>query len=120
MTTSKSDFWGGSYAQVNTNSTYRRQIARIFHQKMNQKDRELIRTLLGAVAGTTATKQYKRIVASQTENGGKRLTETVTLVNRATTAADTTDLKAKLFAFTSRPTTYPKDKARLGTLAVYA
>lgn len=120
MTTSKSAFWGDSYAQVNTNSTMRRGIARLFNQKMNQKDRELIRTLLGAVAGTTATKQYKRVVHSQTELGGKRLTETVTLVNRATVAGDTTDLKAKLFAFSSRPTTYPKDKARLGTLATFA
>lgn len=120
MTTSKSDFWGGSYAQYNVNSTMRKGIARVLDRRMNRKDRELMRVLLGAVAGTTATKQYKRIVHSLTELGGKRLMETVSLVNRATTAADDTDLSANILAYSSRPTTYPKDKARLGTLATYA
>jgi hypothetical protein len=117
MTTSKSDFWGGSYAQVNTNSTMRKWEARLLSRRMNLKDRELVRTLLGAAAGSTATKTYKRIVHSLTELGGKRLMETVTLVGRATTSADVTNLNAKIFAFASTPTTYAYDKARQGTLA---
>lgn len=118
--TSKSDFWGGSYTQVNTNATIRKRIARLFSVRMSLKDRELIRTLMGVVPGTTATKTYKRIAHNTSDLSGKRTMETVTLVSRATTAADVTDLNAKIFAYASRPTTYSKDKARLGTLFVYA
>lgn len=107
----KSDFWGGSYAFIRTDGGLRKRIARLLNQKGMRKDRALINTLLGTVAGSTATATLKRVAHSTSELGGSRTIETETLVNRATTAADDTDLTTNLLTYASRPT-YPTDRAR--------
>lgn len=115
MVTVNSDFWGPGYSLQNANSTFRKNLARDFLRRFNLKDRELLRTLTGAAAGSTATKTVKRVAHSLVELGGKRTVEDLTLVNRATTAADVTDLKANILAYTSQPTTYARDKAKIGS-----
>lgn len=65
--------------------------------------REDMRTLDGAVAGTTATKTFTQI-QNNTELGGKRTIETVNLINRATTAQDVTDTKADVLSLSARTT----------------
>lgn len=109
MASSYSPLWGGAYSPVNNNETNRRTIAQMLNKIGMQKDRELMRTLLGVAPGSTATKQRSRVAHSLSQLGGVRTIETQTLVNRATTSADVTDLLATLLAFVSRPTSYPRD-----------
>lgn len=55
--------------------------------------------LVGAVAGTTATKNRTRVAHStnaQAKDGGRIPTEVNAIINRATTAADTANLKRTL------------------------
>lgn len=113
MPTIRSDFWGNAYTFVRStgNSSFRKQLARTLNLRQNRKDRQLINVLLGAVAGTTATAQSKRVAHSVLELGGKRSIETETFVNRASTAADDTDLTTALLTYRSQPTSYPVDKA---------
>jgi hypothetical protein len=103
--------FGQSYAFQRTDGAYRRWLARHFNKTGNRKDRALIAALLGAAAGATATATRARIAHSTTELGGKRTMETQTLINRATTAQDDTDLTAQIFSYASQPTSYPVDKA---------
>ena len=107
----KSDFWGGSYAFIRPVGGLRKRIARLLDQRGMRKDRQLVNILLGAAAGSTATATNKRVAHSTSELGGLRTIETETLVNRATTAADDTDLTTNLLTYASRPT-YPTDRAR--------
>lgn len=79
--------------------------------------RQIARTLNGAVAGSVATKALTRIEAN-VEMGGKRTVESVNLVNRATTAADVTELNDYLYSMTSKTTMASpvnKDGNPLGT-----
>jgi len=55
---------------------------------------QLMYTLLGAAAGSTATKTKKQVQWQQGSPGGLIPIETITLVNRATTAADLTAFQA--------------------------
>jgi hypothetical protein len=111
MPTTKSDFWSDNYTPINSASTLRKRIAALLNKPGMRKDRQLINVLLGAVAGTTATVNLPRVKADQAENGGKRVIENNYLVNRASTAADDTDLTSKLLTYSSRPSSYPRDAA---------
>lgn len=60
---------------------------------------ELLQTLIGASAGSTALDTYKRVKAAggpedTMKNSGVVNVESVEIINRATTAQDVTDLKA--------------------------
>lgn len=111
ITIKGTDFWGaGAYTFIRPKQSLRKVVARLLNQKSMRSDRALINTLLGTVAGSTATDTMKRVEHSQTELGGKRVIETETIVNRATTAADDTDLTGAYLTYASRPT-YPVDKA---------
>lgn len=101
----------GTYTFIRDKSSFRKIIARILDRKSMRSDRALVSTLLGAVAGSTATSQLKRVAHSQTELGGLRTIETETLVNRATTAADDTELTTQLLTYNSRNNAYPTDRA---------
>ena len=78
--------------------------------------RALLNTLIGASAGSTATNTAQRV--SHPTNGalgdaglslgGLRTVETATEINRATTAADVTSLKAAI-SLSTAPTTYAND-----------
>lgn len=68
----------------------------------------LLNALVGAGAGGTATKTKKQIQWQQGSPGGLIPIETITLVNRATTANDVTAFQA-LFNRLNGPVTYPAD-----------
>jgi hypothetical protein len=78
--------------------------------------RELIKTLTGAAAGSTATATHKRVQATVNQagvDGGSVVPiETVTSVNRATAAADTTRIDNALVIGT-KPT-YAADRSGVG------
>jgi hypothetical protein len=85
-------------------------IAEMFNKKSLLDERALITTLLGVVAGSTATKALGRI-ENNTELGGKRVVESESLVNRATVAGDVTTLTADLLTLTTRTTLGSSPKA---------
>jgi hypothetical protein len=104
--TVKGGFWptnGVSSLPSMSGKGQRRRVALSLDGKGTFALREIVRTLDGAVAGTTATKTFARVEAN-VELGGKRVVETETLVNRATTAADVTETKADLFSLSARTT----------------
>lgn len=107
----KSDFWGNNYSMIQSQSNFRKIIARMFGLKQNRRDRALLNALVGAAAGATAAASMKKVAHDRLELGGKRTIETETLVNRATTSGDVADIKAALLTFRSQPTSYPVDKA---------
>jgi len=104
--TVKGGFWPtngvGSLASMSGKGT-RRRVAFWISRKGSYDDREILRTLDGAVPGTTATKTLTRVEAN-VELGGKRVIEVETLVNRATTAADVTETKADFLSLSARTT----------------
>ena len=80
--------------------------------------RALLNQLIGAAAGGTAIALYGEIQPS-TELGGARPVANATIINRATTAADVSDLKNELGAlsantFVGSPV-YNGDRNPLGT-----
>jgi hypothetical protein len=81
----------------------RRTIAKNFGHRGQLVPRALFTALLGVAPGATATKNLTRI-ANSTELGGVRAVETVALVNRATTAADVTELTADYLTMSTRTT----------------
>lgn len=95
-----------------------RRIGQLLNAKGMRELRRRAFTLDGVVAGTTATENLKRIEANS-ELGGKRTIETETLISRATTAADITEINTDLLAsLTSRTTLASpvnKDGNPLGT-----
>lgn len=103
-----SGFWSNSYSFIDGRSPLERGIARKLNKRGMRDVRELIDTLLGAAAGSTAASSYKRVEhpADSDNIGGLRSVESVDLVNRATTSDDDTTITAKLLNFSSQPT-YP-------------
>lgn len=73
--------------------------------------RELLDTLIGAAAGGTASLTQKRIQHSRVELGGVRVVETQTMINRASTATDVTNLKEYLSDRSNPATAYEPDLA---------
>jgi hypothetical protein len=72
----------------------------------------LLNVLIGAVAGTTATKSRTRVKpnsGSAADNGGKMGVEVFTPINRASTAADVTALKALFAGVRRAPAAYVRD-----------
>lgn len=82
------------------------QIAKIANKNQFREIKELLDTLIGATAGGTALKTYARVAPPVATNqtvpqttgvgdlGGNVTIETITVINRATTAADVTYLKS--------------------------
>lgn len=60
--------------------------------------RELLDSLIGATAGSTAFLQNSRVAAGNEDEGGARPIELQTIINRATTSDDRADLRAKFLA----------------------
>lgn len=87
-----SPVFGGSFMPpTSVRSANNRQYFRL--ARRTRKVRALYDASIGAAAGATATFTMSRVKASQTEQGGKRVIETTTPINRATTAGDITQLK---------------------------
>ena len=97
MPTVKSGYWNDSYSFTNGNNPNERQLKRLMRRRGMRPVQELILTLLGAVAGSTASVTYKRVAGQGNSGpssvgalGGARLMETRTQISRVTTAADVT------------------------------
>jgi hypothetical protein len=119
IATVKGGYWGelfGSYTPISSatgkNPTLRG-IARRYRRL--RALREIAETLNGVVAGSTALATHTRVKAVEAPNeegqvGGVRTIETVTDVNRATTAADVAEILADVLSYPLAPTTYPTNK----------
>jgi hypothetical protein len=70
--------------------------------------RRLLRTLNGVAPGAMATENRTRVQHQQGSPGGLQIIETVPYINRATTAADVSNINALLDRI-SYPSTYPVD-----------
>jgi hypothetical protein len=114
--------WSGFYGDgIGSNSSYsilvnknprRNGIRRTMNREGFRAITELFDTLLGAAAGDTAAATHSRVAAPADVSigaaGGTRTIDTITDINRASTAADITALKELTFGVTTRPT-YPRD-----------
>lgn len=109
----------GSNNTAEFNSTTNKAISkRISRDRGGRKLAEILRTLVGATAGSTAAVNHVQIaetsnLGNPTAHGGSRTIETIEDVNRATTAADVTVIQGiidQVFA----PSSYPTDAAGNG------
>lgn len=105
--TGYSGFWGGSLTLLVDRNPLERVLTRTL--KKIGKRQELMLTLNGAAAGSTATKAKGQVSHSTSELGGVRTVASVNEVNRATTSADKTAGDA-LLSQSTRVTT-PSDGA---------
>jgi hypothetical protein len=97
--TVKSGFWGSGYTLIKDRAPIERCAARVINRRGLKKEQELLQTLIGTTAGSAALSQYARKTAATGQQGGAQTIETVDIVNRNSTAADVTQLKATLAAF---------------------
>lgn len=102
--------YGAPYALTNSRSKLERDIALAFEKPGAQALSAIAIALNGAAAGGTAARTRTRVLGIRTTSGydlgGRREIETVTDINRATTAADEAGLDAiynGVFALTSYP-----------------
>lgn len=100
------------YSLIDDQNPMERVLTTLFRKQSHNVVRELFDTLIGASAGATAASTYSRVkhdvTAGQTaEQGGAVAIETVTDINRVTTAADVTALKAIITKATTP--TFPGD-----------
>lgn len=83
-------------------NTINRELSRIYRRPGMRNHKALLNALIGATPGGNATATYKRIQSvrgiddngNSVDLGGKRPLETVTVINRVTTAGDVTVEKA--------------------------
>lgn len=115
--TVKSGYWNDSYSFTSGNHPKEKQLKRLLRRRGLRVVQELMLTLLGAAAGSTAAVTYSRVqgngatAGSPTgvgDMGGQRVLETRTQINRATTAADDTRIST-LISQKPAPLTYPGD-----------
>jgi hypothetical protein len=99
-------FYGSPYVlQFPKNRSERSQVGLQFMKRGMAKDKALVTALLGTAAGGTAASTWSRVKDQNIgptdimKNGGIVALETVTDVNRATTAADVTELMAYMFNY---------------------
>lgn len=90
-----------------------RRIARIFRNEGAREVSEIMQTLNGAAVGQTAAASYSRVdhtvdPGNSVVNGGARTIESVTVINRVTTAADQTRVN-DILTENRAPDTYPVD-----------
>lgn len=106
---------GAAYALHGNRSSQERRIAIHLAKPGYRGMRRVIRTLLGAAVGAAATETHSRIVApagltQAASFGGARQIESVTDVNRVTTAADLTYVQGVVDrVYNANPTSYPTD-----------
>lgn len=117
-----SGFWGdgltinNSYSLQQDKLSRRYAIKRVVNRAGFRSLTELFDSLIGAASGGTALATHKQIAAAPSQAAGisgaetgQRVVETITDINRATTAADITALKEMVFGVSTRPATYPRD-----------
>lgn len=100
----------GSAVRITPNA--RRRLRRAEKGLGSLAQREILRALVGAAVGGTASKTHTRINAPDLVNpslGGVRVIDTITDINRATVAADQTNITLEL-ANVHTPT-FPVEKS---------
>ena len=101
------------YSLLINKSPIRNRIKRVVNREGFRQAQALFNALIGAATGGTATATHKRVGQptdlSVGSSGGARGIDTVTDINRVTTAADVTALKEMVYGVKTRPITYPKD-----------
>lgn len=109
--------YGAPYALTGSRNKLERDIAIAFEKAGSQPLSAVAIALNGSAVGGTAARTRARVLALRSlsgyDLGGQRAIETVTDINRATTAADETALDAiynGVFALTS----YPVDRSGNG------
>ena len=108
--TGYSGLWGTSLTLLVNRNPMRRAITRLMRRL--PKDQELMLTLNGAAAGSTASADKARVQHSTDDFGlgGVRTIEVVDPLNRATVAGDKTAIDDDL-SVAMVPSTYPDDAA---------
>lgn len=112
-----SGLWNGhyneDYSMQHDRPSGRRQTARLNASRGMKPEVEKVTELTGSAPGNTASYTYKRAEAPADSDdlGGARVIETVTMINRATTAADETDIDTDYMngPFGLDPSAYPED-----------
>lgn len=99
--------YGSSHSGITNIHSGRRQAARILFR--TRGIRALMAALNGVAPGATASIAHGQIQAS-TEQGGKRIVETVYPMNRATVAGDVTEIAADVLTYTGHVASPPKNK----------
>jgi hypothetical protein len=89
----------------------RNRLKRVMNRESMRIVTELFDTLIGAAAGGAALATHKRVAAVSPflGGGGNRTIETITDINRVSTAADVTMLKEMVFGVKTRPSPYVRD-----------
>lgn len=105
------------YSLLVNKNPRRNPIKRTANREGFRKQTPLFNGLIGAASGSNVTSTHKRI-AAVTDNslgnaGGARTIETITDINRNTTAADVTALKEQVYNVKTRPS-YPRDRSGNG------
>lgn len=106
-----------SYSLLVNKWPQRNRVKRVVNREAFRVMTALINGLVGAASGSNVTATHKRIAAVVGASGGtpgpigggQRTIETITDINRNTTAADITAIKEMLYNVKARPSTYPKD-----------
>ena len=95
----------------------RNRIRRVVNREAMRAVTELFDSLIGAAAGGAALATHKRVghfTPGAGSEGGARTIETVTDINRVTTATDVTNLKEMTYGVKTAPASYPTNKANQG------
>lgn len=111
-----SSFWGNpanSYQLLVNKAGVMAGASRVLARQGMRELRALMLALNGASAGGTASRTVSRVLHST--NGGAKSIETVTVINRATTANDKSFVDDVLNRFTNAaPSSYPVDASGVG------
>lgn len=112
-----SGFWDGAgYSLLSGKMPRRNSIRRVVNREGFREFTALFNSLVGAASGSgTGAITTKKIAAATGNNlGGARTVESVSVINRNTTAADVTALKEMVYGVKTRPSTYAVDKSGNG------
>lgn len=122
-----SGFWNHTYSggyqpattPIGSKNVYRQLAIALNGYSNRYRVNRIIRQLVNGNVGGTATGTRVRIAAQNptdpTTSGGKRNVETVTVINRATTATDQTQINNALdFKYGYGASAFPRDKSGNG------
>jgi hypothetical protein len=107
----------GNQLPIGTRNPNEQKLRQYINKYSLQSNGQLIKQLLGTAPGATATRTRGRVKhqsGSAVDQGGKVQIETETLINRATTAQDDTNLTALFDNPRRAPTTYVADRGGNG------
>jgi hypothetical protein len=117
MANSWAGFWGtgvNAYSLLRNKNPRRYAIKRVVNRDSFRVMTALSNALIGAASGSaTGAITFKRINPGTPLDaatfGGRRTIDTVSIINRNTTAADVTALKEMLYNVKTRPAPYVRD-----------